>query len=176
MRYALLILFFAVLAIPQFPSNPQNSSGTPRSSAPAGAESRPKRAPILGFVESKSTTPIMDTDVFDEQKYLEEAGSDSSNAKVKRADHEAALTREFMDGFNQTKECDGVVLLGKGDNKPDFALQIIVDSHDTPGQKPVWNWILREIRTDRLLPVGNEDSGKQAAQGICLAVLKAATK
>jgi len=116
----------------------------------------------------------MDTDVFDEQKYLEEAGSDSSSAKAKRVDHEAALTREFMDGFNQTKECDGIVLLSKGDNKPDFALQIIVDSHDTPGQKPVWNWILRDVHHDRLLPVGNEDSGKQAARGICLAVLKAA--
>jgi hypothetical protein len=115
----------------------------------------------------------MDTDVFDEAKYLEEAGSDSSAAKAKRAEHEAALTREFMDGFNQTKECDGIVLQGKGDNKPDFALQIIVDSHDTRGQKPVWNWILRDVHRDKLLPVGSEDTGKQAAKGICLAVLKA---
>ena len=91
MRYALLVLFFAVLAIPQFPDKPQ-------------APPKPKRAPILGFTESKDSTPIMDTDVFDEAKYLEESGADTSSAKAKRAAHEAVLTREFMDGFNQSKE------------------------------------------------------------------------
>ena len=161
MRYILLILFFAALLIPQFPDKPQ-------------ASPKPKRSPILGFENNKNTTPIMDTDVFDEAKYIEQTGSDSSAANAKRKEHEAALTREFMDGFNHEKECDGIVLQSEGDNKPDYALQIIVDSHDTPGQKPVWNWILRDVRTNKLLPVGFTDTGKQAAQGICSEVWKLA--
>lgn len=133
-----------------------------------------KRSPKLGFVHAKDVTPIVDTDIYDEAKYLEESGSDSSAAKAKRATHEAALTHEFMNGFNRAKECDRIILMGKGDQKPDFELQIIVDSHDTPGQKPVWNWVLRDLRTNQLMPVGNDDSGQQAAGDICRAVLKAA--
>jgi len=154
-------LFLAILALPQFPSKPQ---------APPG----PKHAPILGFAESKDATPILDTDLFAEQKYIEEVGADSSKVKAKRDAHEALLMREFMDGFNDAKECDGVILSGKGDNKPDFALQIRVDSHDTLEQKPIWAWVLRNLHTDKLLPVREDESGKQAAKGICLAVLKAA--
>ena len=162
MRWILLILFFAALLIPQFPEKPQ-------------AASKPKQAPILGFEANKNTTPIVDTDVFDEAKYIEQTGSDASAANAKRKEHEAALTREFMEGFNQTKECDGIILLSEGDTKPDYSLQIIVDSHDTPGQKPVWNWILRDVRADKLLPVGTDYlSGKEAAKGICSEVWKLA--
>ena len=78
---------------------------------------------------------------------------------------------EFMDGFNQEKECDGIILMGKGDNEPDFDLQVMIDSHDTPGQKTVWNWVLKDVHKNRVLPVGfNVDSGKNAAKGICQAV------
>ena len=152
-----VILFLAALALFQSAGQPQPG----------------KRAPRLGFVQAKDVTPIVDTDVFDEAKYVEESGSDSSAAKAKRAAHEATLTREFMDGFNQARECDGVIFMGKGDQKPDFELQIMVDSHDTPGQKPVWAWVLRDLRSNKLMPVGNDDSGQQAAKNICLAVQKA---
>ena len=114
---------------------------------------------------------FVDTDVFDEQKYLEGTGSDTTAVKAKRVAHEDALMREFMDGFNQSKECDGVILLGNGDNKPDFELQIIIDSHDTPGQKTVWNWVMRDMASNKILPLGfNIPSGKDAAKGICQAV------
>ena len=159
MRPIIPIFLLAVLAVAQLPGKPQP---------------QPKRAPILGFEENKNATPIMDTDIFDEQKYLEESGADSSSAKTKRAAHETLLTREFMDAFNQEKSCDGVTLQGKGENKPDFALQIMVDSHDTAGQKPVWVWVLRDVRNNKLLPVGNDDSGKQAARSICQTVRKLA--
>ena len=138
--------------------------------SPARPEPAPNRAPRLGFAETKDASPIVDTDLFDEQKYVEGAGADSSAVKAKRAAHEAALMREFMDGFNQAKECDGIVMMGTGDQKPDFSLQIMVDSHDLHGQKPVWVWVLRQIRSDKVPPVGNDDSGKQAAAGVCRAV------
>jgi hypothetical protein len=158
MKFIIAILLLATVAHNQVPAKPQPAT---------------KQAPRLGFAETKDTTPIVDTDLFDEQKYIEEAGSDSSAVKAKRAAHEAALTREFMDGFNNASECDGIVLLGNGDNNPDFALQIMVDSHDTPGQKPVWAWVLRDVHSDKLMPVGNDDSGKQAASHICQAVRNA---
>ena len=152
------IFFLACLAVGQLPAKPQTAT---------------QRAPRLGFAAKEDSTPIMDTDMFDEQKYIEEAGSDSSAVKAKRAAHEAALTREFMNGFRDAKECGRIVFLGHGDNKPDFALQIMVDSHDTPGQKPVWTWVLRDVQRDKLMPVGNDDSGTQAAIHICIAMSNA---
>ena len=124
----------------------------------------------MAFTETKTATPIIDTDMFDLQKYIEESGGNSSSVKSKRDSHEAGLTREFMDGFNQAKECDGIILMGSGDQKPDFSLQVLVDSHDTAGQHPVWVWILRDVGKDKLMPVGSEDSAKDAAKGICQAV------
>ena len=156
MKPTIIVFIFVALAMAQ---------------GPGKAPAKPGH-PIVGFAQTKDATPIVDTDVFDEAKYLEQVGSDTSTVNAKRAAHEAALTREFMDGFNGTKECDDVILSGKGENKPDFSLQIIVDSHDTPGQKPVWHYILRDLHSDALLPVGNDDTGKQAAQGVCVAVWK----
>jgi hypothetical protein len=157
MRSILLILLLAVLSVTQLPGKPQP---------------RAKRAPILAFAKDASATPIMDTDVFDEAKYLEESGADSATAKAKRAKHEAVLTREFMNAFNQDKGCDRIVLQAEGENKPDFALQIMVDSHDTPGQKPVWMWVLRDVGKDKLLPTGSDDTSRQAVHDICRTVQK----
>jgi len=157
MNSTIAVLVLAALALLQSAGQPQPG----------------KRAPRLGFVQAKDVSPIIDTDVFDEAKYVEESGSDSSAVKAKRTAHEAALNHEFMDGFNQARECDRVIFMGKGDQKPDFELQIMVDSHDTPGQKPVWEWVLRDLRSNKLMPVGNDDSGQQAAKNICLAVQKA---
>lgn len=128
------------------------------------------RSPRLGFLQTKDNPPLVDTDLYDEQKYIDTVGTDDSNIKKQRAAHEAALMREFLDGFNQSRECDGIVMLGAGDQKPDFGLQIMVDSHDLEGQKPVWVTVLHETRADKILPVGNDDSGKQAAASVCRAV------
>ncbi|HEY6249947.1 MAG TPA: hypothetical protein VI685_08295 [Candidatus Angelobacter sp.] len=154
MKTSLAILFLTLLSLAQAP------------------DAQKGKHPRLGFRQSKGATEFVDTDVFDEQKYVEETGADSTSIKAKRAAHEAILMREFMDGFNQAKECDGIVMLGAGDNKPDFELQVIIDSHDTPGQKTVWNWVLRDMSRNQILPVGNVDSGKEAAKGICTAVWK----
>ncbi len=161
MKTAIAILLLASLAFGQLPAKPQSAT---------------KSALRLGFAKSKDATGLIDTDVLDEQKYIEEAGGDGSAVRARRAAHEALLMREFMAGFNEAKECDKVVLLGDGDNQPDFALNIMVDSHDTPGQKPVWAWVLRNVHTDKLMPVGNDDSAKLAAKHICTAVANAANQ
>lgn len=156
MKTLLAFVFLAMLALAQ---------------APRGADQKEKKSPRVGFSEANGALGFVDTDIFDEQKYIEAVGADTAQVKAKRAAHEEALMREFMDGFNHEKECDGIILMGKGDNEPDFGLQIIIDSHDTPNQKTVWNWVLKDISKDRVLPVGfNVDSGKEAARGICHAV------
>lgn len=134
---------------------------------------RSKTSPRLAFVDTTDTPGLVDTDQFDAQKYMEGVGSDSSSVKATRAAHETELTREFVDGFNSAKECDHIVFMGAGDNKPDFALQIMVDSHDTPKQKPVWNWVMRDIHTGKLMPVGIDENGKTAAADVCRAVWNA---
>ncbi len=158
MKTAIAILLLASLVFGQLPAKPKSTA---------------KTAPRLGFAKARDANGLIDTDVLDEQKYIEGAGADSSAVQAKRATHETLLMREFMAGFNEAKECDKVVLLGDGDNQPDFALHIMVDSHDTPGQKPVWAWVVRNIHTDKLMPVGNDDSAKLAASHICMAVANA---
>src|SRR5215468_11560732 len=98
MRFILLALFVAAIVLVQAPNQPQQKQA---------------QRPTLGFNETTDGSSITDTDVFDEQKYVEEGGGDSASVKTKRTTHETALMREFMDGFNDTKECDGVVLIGK---------------------------------------------------------------
>jgi len=133
-----------------------------------------KRSPSLVVAPVQNSTAVIDTDMFDAQKYVEQTGGDSSGEKTKRTSHEAALTRELMAGFNQAKECDGIVFSGKGENKPGFRVQVMVDSHDTPGQKPVWVWILGDAARNKFISKGEEDSNSIAATNICLAVWKAA--
>ena len=154
MKSTIAILFLAVLGLAQTSAKPKPS----------------KPAPRLAFVQTKDAPALVDTDLYDEQQYVEQTGSDSASIKAKRAEHETTLMREFLGGFNQAKECDGIVMPGGGDQKPDFGLNIMVDSHDLQGHKPVWVWILRENRDDMILPTGNDDSGREAATSICRAV------
>lgn len=132
-----------------------------------------KRAPSLSFTQTQGTVAVVDTDMYDAQKYIEESSSDSSSAKARREAHEASLTRDFFAGFNDAKECDRIIFKGQGDQKPEYTLQIMIDSHDTPGQKPVWTWILADSH-NKFITKGEEDSGALAAKSVCLAVWKAA--
>src|SRR5579864_1942435 len=106
MKYVLAVVFIATLVVAQISKNPETGIKHPR----------------LGFTQTQEGA-LVDTDLFDEQKYIEESGSDSSGVKTKRSAHEIALTREFMDGFNQAKECDGIVLLGAGTQPSDFTVK-----------------------------------------------------
>ena len=135
-----------------------------------------ERTPSLRLVQTADSTAIIDTDMFDAQKYVEQTGGDSSNEKTKRSSHEVALTQGFFEGFNATKDCDGILLVSKhGDQEPQFKLQVMVDSHDTPGQKPVWLWILNDAE-NKFITKGEEDSSALAATNVCVAIWKAAEK
>lgn len=135
-----------------------------------------ERTPGLQLVQTADSTAIIDTDMFDAQKYVEQTGEDSSNEKVKRGTHEAALTQDFFKGFNATEDCDGILLVSRnGDERPQFNLQVLVDSHDTAGQKPVWVWILNDAN-GKFITKDEEGSSTLTAKNVCLAVWKAADK
>ena len=139
-----------------------------------GTSAKPRRTPTINFTPNEDSHAVVDTDMFDQQKYVEQSGQDSSSVKSKRASHETALTREFMEGFNQAKECDRIIFQGKGDQLPEFTVQVMVDTHDTPNQKPVWVWILRQAAPEKIVAQGESDSGGQAAGAICSAVSRTA--
>lgn len=133
-----------------------------------------ERTPSLQIVQTADSTAIIDTDMFDAQKYVEQTGEDSSNEKAKRGSHEIALTQDFFKGFNATEDCDGILLVSRnGDEKPEFNLQVMVDSHDTPGQTPVWIWILGDAQR-KFITKGEEDSSGLTARSVCLAIWKTA--
>lgn len=163
MKLFITVVLLAVVACAQKPAANQQAAG----------QQKPKQTPSLAIAQTGDSPVVVDTDMFDAQKYVEESGSDASSAKTKRASHEEALTREFFAGFNGAKDCDGIIIKGKGDQQPQFNLQLLVDSHDTAGQKPVWIWILSNAPTNKFIVKGEEDSGALAAKSICLAIKKA---
>src|SRR5215469_10138713 len=133
-----------------------------------------ERTPSLQLVQTADSAAIIDTDMFDAQKYVEQTGEDSSNEKAKRSSHELALTQDFFKGVSAAEDCDGILLVSKnGDEKPQYNLQIMVDSHDTPAQKPVWIWILGDAQS-KFITKGEEDSSALTAKNVCLAVWKTA--
>jgi hypothetical protein len=150
----------------------QKPSPTPPTPQKARAKLGP--APTVGFSQTSNASGLVDTDLFDHQKYIEQTGGDSSAVKKDRESHETALRAQFFDAFNRDEACDGIVFMGPGDQKPDFTLQIMVDTHDTPGQKPAWVWVLNKTATNAYLAESEEDTSAQAAKKICLAVAKAA--
>ncbi len=133
-----------------------------------------ERTPSLLLVPTGESAAIIDTDMFDAQKYVEQTEGDSASEKTKRSSHELALTQDFFKGFNAMKDCDGILLVSRnGDEQPQFNLQVMVDSHDTPGHNPVWVWILGDAKSKFIIK-GEEDSSALTAENVCLAVWKTA--
>lgn len=133
----------------------------------AGQPPPSKTAPRLGFVETKDSSGVIDGDLLAHQQRLQDEGAAMHSM---RDMHQAELTRDFIQDFNEAKECDRIVLLGNGDNKPDFAMQVEVTAHDAQGQKPLWHWILYNTRTKKAVSGATAESSKQAARNICAAV------
>lgn len=165
MRLLLIALMFVTIIFcgQKPPETPQKVAGL-----------KLARTPSVGLLETAGVSGVVDTDLYDQQKYIEQSDGNTSDTKAKRAAHEAALAHELFAGFNAAKDCDGIIFQGEGDQKPQFSLQIMVDTHDTPGQKPVWVWVLHQTAPDKIIGHGDKDSSTLAAKDICLAVSKAA--
>ena len=85
---------------------------------PAKQDAAKKDPPTLGFNHIKDVSPIADEDAFMEELRMKKELPDNPLIYEKRAMHEAALMNEFMEGFKDSKECNGITFYLKTDKKP----------------------------------------------------------
>jgi hypothetical protein len=138
-----------------------------------------KDPPTLGFNHLKDVSPITDEDAHAEELKLEKELSGNQFVHDKRAMHEAALMNEFMEGFKNSKECNGITFYLKTDKRPDFTVQIMVSGHDNPKiAEQSWTWILGYAAdpspADRsghgIGGVGSQSTAKLTARDVCMTV------
>ena len=140
----------------------------------------PKKAPpTLGFNRIKDVSPVMDSDALHEEWKLEKQLPGNQFVHDKRAMHEAALMNEFMEGFKDSKECNGITFYLKSDKKPDFTVQISVMGHDdTSVGEQTWTWILgypgdpspANNNAHGIGGMGNQSTAKLTAKDVCLTI------
>jgi hypothetical protein len=138
-----------------------------------------KEPPTLGFNHIKDVSPIVDEDAFMEELKMKKDLPDNPMVYDKRAMHEAALMNEFMEGFKDSKECNGITFYLKTDKKPDFAVQIMVSGHDDkPVKDQTWTWILSYLSdpssadksSHGMGGMGIQSAAKITARDVCMTV------
>src|SRR2546421_7351888 len=102
----ILVLVMSITLAAQTPTKPKTA--TPAPTAPKGNTVSSKEAPSLGFNNRKDVSPIMDVDAYQEEIKLKEKLPGNEFVETKRALHEGFLQKEFLDGFQNSKECDGI--------------------------------------------------------------------
>jgi hypothetical protein len=96
----------------------------------------------------------------------------------KRAMHEASLMNEFLEGFKDSKECNGITFYMKEDKHPAFTVQIGITGHDTHPDDQTWTWILgwpgdpspAKEETHGVGGMGSQSSGQLTARDVCLTI------
>ena len=138
-----------------------------------------KGPPTLGFNHIKDVSPVTDDDAIHEEWKLEKELPGNEFVHDKRAMHETILMGEFIEGFKNSKECNGITFYLKSEKKPDFTVQINVTGHDDPklgGQ--TWTWILgypadpspTESKSHGVGGMGSQSNAKLTARDVCLTV------
>lgn len=159
-------------------SNQPEPKPTP---APAAAkqEIAKKVAPTLGFNHIKDVSPIADEDAFMEELRTKKDLPDNPFVYGKRVMHEAGLMNEFVEGFKNSKECNGITFYLRTDRKPDFTVQIVVSGHDDPkASEQSWTWILSYLSdpspADKsghgMGGMGIQSAAKLTARDVCMTV------
>ena len=86
---------------------------------------------------------------------------------------------EFMEGFKNSKECNGITFYLKTDTKPDFAVHIMVSGHDDKkAGEQSWTWILGYLNdpspADKpghgMGGMGSQSTAKLTARDVCMTV------
>ena len=148
-------------------------------SAPTKQQPAKKGSPTLGFTHIKNVSPITDDDAMHEEWELQKKLPGNEFVHDKTAMHETILMNEFVEGFKDSKECNGVSFYLKSDKKPDFTVQINVVGHDTskPGDQ-TWTWILSypgdpgpaDKPSHGIGGMGNQSNGRLTARDVCLTI------
>ena len=85
----------------------------------------------------------MDVDCFNEEQRLKKELPGNQFVHEKCGMHETMLLNEFVEGFKNSKECNGITLYLITDKKPEFAVQVGVSGHDKPKpSEQSWTWFL----------------------------------
>jgi hypothetical protein len=149
--------------------------------APAAAkqEAAKKAPPTLSFNRIKDVSPIIDEDAMLDEHRLEKELPGDQFVHDKRAMHETILMNEFMEGFKNSKECNGITFYLKSDKKPDFTVQISVMGHDdTKLSEQSWTWILAwpgdpspaDKTSHGMGGMGIQSTAKLTARDVCMTV------
>lgn len=138
-----------------------------------------KGPPTLGFNRIKDVSPITDEDAYMEELRMKKQLPNNPLVQDKRAMQEAALMNEFMEGFKNSKECNGITFYLKTDKKPDFAVHIMVSGHDDPkAGEQSWTWMLgyltdpspAESKSHGMGGMGIQSTAKLTARDVCMTV------
>jgi hypothetical protein len=127
-------------------------------------------APSLGFNKLKDVPPIVDSDALTEENELKKKLPDNQFVGDARALHEASLMHDFLDGFREMKECEGITFYLKKNTVPDYAVHITVNFHDKPGAEQGWIWLLSDTKKKELGGMGTQSSAKLTARDVCMTV------
>jgi hypothetical protein len=155
----------------------------PQTAKPASGSVKPQAVkkddpPTLGFNRIKDVSPIVDEDAYMEELKLEKQLPGNQFVHVKRAMHEAALMNDFVDGFKNSKECNGITLYLKTDKNPAFTVQITISGHDDHPSDQTWTWILgypgdpssADSGAHGMGGMGSQSNAKLTARDVCLTV------
>ena len=131
-----------------------------------------KETPTLAFNNTKDIPPIIDADALTEEWRLKKKLPDNPFVEDKRALHEGFLKKEFLDGFRDSKECNGITFY-RDAAKANTKVQVTVNFHDTPGLEQEWIWMLAggppQVGKEKTLSgFGTQSSAKLTARDVCM--------
>jgi hypothetical protein len=137
-----------------------------------------KPTPTLGLNRIKDVSPILDMDAYDEEKDMERRLPGNPFVKDKRIIHESSLLNEFLEGFQNSKECNGITFTLNEIGRPDFAVQVGVSGHDNHLDGESWTWLLvwpgdpssLAKESHGMGGMGSQSSARLAARDVCLTI------
>jgi hypothetical protein len=135
-----------------------------------------KEFPTLGFAYIKDVPPIIDADALEEEHELGKKLPGNAFVKDRRTMHEASMMHEFVEGFQNSKECTAITLQMGESKKSQFIVQISVNGHDNKPNDQTWTWMLfwpsdpspADSKSHGMAGLGAQASAKLTARDVCL--------
>src|ERR1700738_1085932 len=137
-----------------------------------------KTVPTLGFNHRKDMSPILDMDAYAEELETEKKLPGNQFVHDKRAMHEASLMNDVLEGFKDSKECNGITFYMKEGKTPAFTVQIGITGHDDHPDDQTWTGVLvwpgdpspANKDTHGVGGMGSQSSARLTAKDVCLTV------
>ena len=153
-----ILIVMATTCVPSFPQQP------PATPSRAGTETNPS----LGFNKGKGVSGILDEDAYQEELEMAKRFPGDETVYTGRVMREAELLRQFAEGFQNSRECNGISFDLKPDLKPEFTLTIVVSARHKNPEDQTWTWAFSERRG--MGGFGIQSTAKLTARDVCLTV------